>query len=57
MDMVDDVVEEEEDSSLPELGEVMDDESDGEDEDDKSETGDYLGDGDKESLKELYELL
>lgn len=35
----------------------MDDESDGEDEDDKSETGDYLGDGDKESLKELYELL
>jgi len=57
MDMVDDIVEEEADPTLPELEDAMDDESDTEDDDDESETGVYLGNGGEDSLKELYELL
>jgi hypothetical protein len=56
-----DIIEEEEveldDPKLPELEDPMDEESDDEAEDDESETGDYLGDGGEEALKELYQIL
>jgi len=67
MDVLDDMIPEEDmladvadDPTLPELEDAMDDSgsvAEEDDDDDESETGNYLGDGGEDTLKELYELL